>query len=553
MIRSFFLLFIYFLPVVAIAQQVTADHLAITLDVKPGRRVLKKKKTKKEYEKAFKTACKRLGEAMSVGRGPWGFGVFASFSCFQGKKKVSGPDRAPRWTMDLIDSPKKFSIKMSYISPDGSRVEVTEIERPGSTSFLKFFLDYEFTDLVTLALLERLPMGMQLARANFRGSPPQFSGRHPRAGKSSSFKYQVPEPPEELILFRLAWDQPAKVWRSTVVGTARKIRIEKPKTKKRRKQFILQGGEVVYETSASIEEHLMQGPVWAQGSEGPGALSDTFDEMLGSAQMKLDDADKNGFLLDFINGKSLDVLSRLLSTAAAGYVAARYGLQLLSGDPILGKLSRFGLLLEMRGGPVKGLRYYYDKIPSVETVQPRSKLAIEQSGDFTTSLESARHVLGYSFDFNPGILFDRVTFDPKLGMWSFSATLPSELDTEGNVIDVKRFELGSTFSVALEVGLEVLSHWYTLRGWYSLDNGFSFIKTGGRVTSNRFGLDTYFTAGPSFPLFGVSFKTALLAFFVYENVSLTARDTKVPEAGEKEIQGVEYSSGFAGGGLGVTW
>jgi hypothetical protein len=99
----------------------------------------------------------------------------------------------------------------------------------------------------------------------------------------------------------------------------------------------------------------------------------------------------------------------------------------------------------------------------------------------------------------------------------------------------------------------MLSEWYTLRGWYAIDSGFSLLKTGGRVTSNRFGFDAYFTAGPSFPIFGVPFKTALLAFFVYEDVSLTAGKPKDPQPGEKEIEGVGYSGGYAGGGIGVTW
>lgn len=543
------LLSLFTLP--ALAQQVALDHLRITLDTKASRKPPKDKKQKKEYDKAFKTACDKLGQALVAGKGPWGFGAFATYGCHQGKKKVAGTEKAGKWVMTIVDGKKGVDFKMVYTAAAGTKVDVATVTMPPSAAFFKFFIDDEFTDVVAFAILERLPMGMQIAKANVKGSPPQFSGRHARAGKGKSFKYKTPEPPEELVLFRVAWDEQAKSWRSTVVGKAKRIKVAAPKKKKKGKQVTLQGGEVVYETSDAVSQELTQSPVWAQSTEGPGAREEELDEVTKEASKALQAAEDNGTLLDFINGASAGMLDNLLDTAASGYVGMRYGLQALSGDPLLGKTSMFGLLVEVRGGPVKGLRYYYDKVPKAEASQDLSDTV--GGGTATTSIESARHVLGFSFDFDPGLLLDRVTIDPKLGMWTFAAELPSEYDEQGKVLATRKFELGSTFSIALEVGLELLSEWYTLRGWYAIDSGFSLLKTGGRVTSNRFGIDAYFTAGPSFPIFGVPFKTALLAFFVYEDVSLTAGKPKDPQPGEKEIEGVGYSGGYAGGGIGVTW
>jgi hypothetical protein len=535
----------------AFAQQVVLDHLRITLDTKASRKLPKGKQQKKEYDKAFKTACDKLGKAMVAGQGPWGFGAFATYGCYQGKKKVAGTEKPGKWAMTIVDGKKDVEFDVVYTSVAGTKVDVATVTMPASTAFFKFFIDDEFTDVVAFTILERLPMGMQIAKANVKGAPPQFSGRHARAGKGKSFKYKTPEPPEELVLFRVAWDEQAKSWRSTVVGKAKKVKVAAPKKKKKGKQVTLQGGEVVYETSDAVSQELAQSPLWVHSTEGPGAREEELDGVVREASKLLQTAEDNESLLDFINGGSAGVLDDLLSTAASGYVGMRYGLQALSGDPLLAKTSMFGLLVEVRGGPVKGLRYYYDKVPKAEASQPLSDSV--GGGTTKTSIESARHVLGYSFDFDPGLLLDRVTIDPKLGMWSFAAELPSEYDEQGKVLATKKFELGSTFSVALEIGLEMLSEWYTLRGWYAIDSGFSLLQTGGRVTSNRFGFDAYFTAGPSFPIFGVPFKTALLAFFVYEDVSLTAGKPKDPQPGEKEIEGVGYSGGFAGGGIGVTW
>lgn len=547
-------IFLCLTPKSVLAQQIAAEHFRIILDSSSGRKPSKNKKAKKEYEKSFQTACKKLGEAMTVGKGPWGFGAFSSFGCYQGKKKVAGIEKNSKWEMSIVHGKKNIEFNVIYKSDTGTTINIATVEQPASDSFFKFFLDDEFTDILAFSLLERLPMGIQVVKASIKGSPPQFNGRYIRAGKSADFKFSTPMPPEEIVLFRLAWDEQAKAWRSSVVGIAKQVRIDEPKKKKRKKKkgVSLQGGAVVYEISEDVSQLLSQGPVWGQGSDGPSARSEELEEIIAEANTKFQEAESNGSLLDYINGKSTGVFDKLLSTAASGYIAARYGIQVLSGDPLLAKISTFGLLFEMRGGPAKGLRYYYDKVPRVEANQELSKLADENTPD-KTSLESARHVLGFSVDFNPGFLFDRVTIDPKLGMWTFSAVLPADVDSEGKVISVKSFELGSTFSVALEVGLELLSDWYTLRGWYSIDSGFSLIKTGGQVTSNRFGIDTYFTAGPSFPIFGIPFKTALLAFFVFENVALEAGDPKEAQAGDKEITGIEYSGGFAGGGIGVTW
>lgn len=543
------LLTLFFLDKAAFAEKIVADHIQIIFDTKASRKISGSKKEKKLFQKDFQRSCDKLGKSLLVGSGPWGFGVFNTFGCYYGKKHIGGLDRKSKWQLLIKSKAQSIVFESSFTSSAGTFVELAKISFDASKSFFKFFADDEFTDIVAFSLLEKMPMGASVVKARISGSPPQFSGRYIKSGRGSSFKYETPGAPTDLVLFTLEWSEEAKSWRSNVIGTAKKVKVIEPSRKKRKSR--LKGGSVIFEVDSSAMKVLSAEPVWAQNASGPGVLSEELSEVREDALEKLQSADAQGRLSDFINGKISGVLDQLLDTAASGYVALRYGRQALKGDEMINKTSIFGLLLEVRGGPLRGLRYYYDKMPKVEL--SRKIVVAGKREDITTSIESARHVLGFSFDFNPGFLIDKITVDPKLGRWNFNAVLPTEKDENGEIISVRTFDLGNTFSTALEIGAEMLNSWYTLRGWYSIDSGFSLLKSGGRVTSNRFGLDAYFTAGPSFPIFGIPFKTALLAFFFYEDVSLKLGDPENPQPGDTAIKEVGYGGGFAGAGVGITW
>ncbi len=530
------------------AETVTSDHVRIDLDSKKSRKPSNKAKNDRaKYFKDWKKSCEQLGKALTAERGAWGFGAFGSYGCYRGDQLVAGVEKSSKWKMTVVDGTKAVDFTIAWAKED-----VAHITMPPSAATMQFFDDDEFTDLVTYALLDSMPMGQLVTKAAVTGSPPSYSGRYWRAGKSKDFKFKVPPPPESLVLYRLSWDDSSKIWRSEVVGTARKTKTNLPKSKKMKKVTMLLGGDVTYETQPEVSDALASGPLWAQNADGPGARKEELEAVIKESQIILDAAAQNGSLLDFLKGKGGNIMTGLFDTAASGYVGFRYGLQVLptTGElgKLIGKTNRIGLLAEIRGGPVKGLRYYYDKMP-----EQKAKLDGVNGGTFDASIASARHTLGFSLDFNPGFLIDRITIDPKLGMWEFNANLPAKTNDDGKVVQMQEFHLGRTFSTALELGLEVLADWYTVRGWYGIDTGFSLLKSGGRVTSNRLGIDAYFTAGPTIPMFGVPFKTALLAFYMYEHVSLTSGKKEDPAPGKSAVQGLAYDSGYAGGGVAITW
>lgn len=535
------LFFSAFISLELSAAELKADHLKITFETHNDGQ-----KASKQKELSWKRACPALGETLIVGQGPWGSGVFGSFSCFFGKKKLVGDGNQSLWLLTVTEGEEEVSYVLTYQDIEQSRVTMPAVERG-----LDFLRDGEFSDNIAYGILDGLPMGLQVSKLRVSGNPPMFAGRHWRAGKAMDFKFRVPPPPEEIVLYKLAWDSTSKHWQSEVVGTAKMAKIIPPTEVKQKKRKMLRGGQVFYQVTPEIVMALNQGPLWGQNVEGPGARSAEIKADLVKNTALLNSAAESGYLQEYLQGKA-GILDQILRTAASGYIGMRYGLQVLPSEgslgQLLGKTGIFSLLLEVRGGPVKGLRYYYDNLAE-------QKLATEgpNGQKFETKIGFSRHVLGYSFGFDPGLFVNRLTLDPKVGLWSFDATLPTLQDDQGRVSQVRRFRLGKTVSVALEAGLERYTNWFTLRGWYAIDTGFSLLKSGGTVSSNRLGFDSYVNVGGRFSVFGVPMKTSILGFYVYENVSISMGKGESVDPGVQEISGLTYTAGYAGVGLALSW
>lgn len=531
------------------AVDIVDPYLKITLSVAKSRKATKGKQSAAIATKLWTEGCAKIGDALLAGKGPWGYGAFKSFGCYRGKKHVAGDvneAKADAWTLTVVDGVDEVGFT---ISRRGKKI--AQVRMPPSEYTLNFLEDAEFADLIAFSLLDAMPMALRISSTTKESGKDKFAGRHWSAGTSKAFKYDVPPPPVELVLYRLSWDRKRGLWRSQVVGTASRGKVVAPKQTKEKKKTLLVGGSVEYVSSVDLAAAGSTGPLWAQDAAGPGSRQAELQNALREAHLVLDAAAKTGQLATFLD-EGAGLVTSLLQSAASGYVGLRYGIQVLPSEGQLGRLldktSIFSLVAEVRGGPAKGLRYYYDKLP-----ETKATLAAEDGSDERALLAFSRHTLGFSLGIDPGYLVDRLTVDPKLGMWEFHARLPTSQNEDGKVLRSDTFEIGRSFSLAAEVGAELLSEWYTLRGWYAIDTGFSLLKSGGRVTSNRLGIDAYFTAGPVFGVFGLPMKTALLAFYVYEAVSIEAAKTEDPAPGEDKISGIDYSTGYAGGGVAISW
>ncbi len=539
----------------AISAPVTVGHAKIVLVKSKSRALPDNKKNRKNHRKEFKKACSNIGRALTVGKGPWGFGVFGSFSCYNGKRRISGKKTRPNWVVEIVDGIKQTQITIYRLGK--TKLKVSSVTMPPSEFTHTFLSDVEFVDLVSYSLMDGMPMGMMVSKSMLTDNPPTFKGRYPRAGRSYRFKHGLPDPPEELMLYTLDRNVKRGTWDAEVVGTAKVAKLVEPKVVGKKKKKRLKGGKIHYEGSSSLSRAAASGAIWAQNSKGPGMASAELGELINDAHLNLSAAAKGGRFDDFMAGDLGSLADMFIDSIAGGYLGLRYGLQVIPGDDIQSDTSIFSLLVEIRGGPLKGMRYYYDKVPEVKRTETVVNEFDETETEEETSITWSRHVVGFSWGFGLGDLVDQVTFDPKIGIWTYNSTLISSYAEDGETVaSVSIFDLGTTVSVALEVGLEWLSDWYTVRGWYAIDSGVSLVETGGTITSNRFGIDGFFEAGPMFSLFGFPVKTALLAFYFYENVSIESSSVDPDaalEEGEVEITGIEYESGYAGAGVLISW
>lgn len=506
----------------------------------------------KTYEKALKVSCQNIGKAIQVGSGPWGFGVFKNYSCTLGTKRIFGNQKKSTWSLSITNNEKNLSFRLKKKSD-----LVAEIKLNGTESGFEILQDPEFADLVSYSLMRQLPFLVKVDRRYIEKTDQTLKYRHWKTSEIDRFKFKVPKPPDKLVFYTLQFDAVTGTYRSALVGEGQLKRIEEPKLevlkdkkKKGKKEKVLKGGSVFYSVPPEVLAVNNMGPLWAHQSEGPSERDDELRRIMLRASRELDKHAVDGTLVGYLKGDA-GLIASILESAASGYVGMRYGLQVLPVEGQLGRLlddtSMFNLVAEVRGGPVKGLRYYYDKLPE-------TKINLDtQSGEkVQSSLAFARHVFGFSWEVPIDFFINRITIDPKVGVWTFNARLPVKQDEVGNVIEMADFNLGSTASVAIEGGLEISRNWFTLRGFYAFDGGFSLIKQGAKVTSNRFGGEAFFKAGPQFTLFDIDFKTALLGSFVYEAVTIS-RGVGDLEAGQSEISSISYSAGYAGGGGAISW
>lgn len=478
--------------------------------------------SKKETKPAWTKACTNLGKSLSVGKGPWGFGVFQSYSCWIDDEKITTTETpASAWTFNYTES--KDAVLFTIM--DESGVKQGERSIAASPHSVYFFQDLEFADLVALTTMDSLPYFGYLPKGSLSSGKP-IRGRAPYLAPKTKRRFGAVSPPKELTAYGLEKSRTNNVFMPDVKGTLN--------------QSSKKGTSVTWKADPSVIQANESEGLWIHVNDGRNSMKAAIEPVLTKAQEELNRLHDEGLFSSALGGFK----KGLLSTAASGYLGLRYGSQILQGDPLLKSTHFYGLLSEIRGGPLEGIRLYYDHL---------FERHADQNG-FDTSIFWNRFIVGKSFGLDLKRFIDRIDITPKIGVWNFNATLPAEYNSDSEVIDVGRFKLSNALSASLELGLEWSSSWYTIRPWYSLDAaGFLSVVKSASVTSNRFGFDTYWTAGPTFKLSKTNFKTAWLAFIIYEAITLA--DAKQSDVAEEEtkINGVTVQSAYAGGGIAVSW
>ena len=475
-------------------------------------------------------ACRQLASRLMTGQGPWGFGVFDSYSCNYRGQILSGdePPDGAGWTLVVHVRPEHWQLQIVYAVIDPYKEEA----EPAKTMVANVIatLDIEATAKSTVALANDELLAATLAGAVLDSMPtaarvrPQEQLMPTQRNTSATVARALnPWQPQSLKAFNLGYVAEEGLWRAQLIGDAKPSRPP-------RHDWQLSGG------SAAVVD---QGAIYAQRAEGRGKVTKDLLALFGKRQRQLASWGISD-LRDFASK------SRLTKT----YFGFRAGRELVAGTSDLPPQSIYGLLAEFRGGLFSGFRFYYDVIPS-----PAANNSIY--------ITYNRMELGYGirFDFScPDILGTcDLSLAPRLGIWHMQGRLPIVQPdgslTAANVGTNRAFAYGYDVAVEAEKSLGIV------RLWHASAISSSVAKTilPTKVTSRRVGMDLLIK-GPSLNALSKGVSLSFLVFTFYE--SLTIKGSYLPVATdvpsvrapvESQSVDVGISSAFGGVGVSTTW
>ena len=460
---------------------------------------------------AWDQVCERLAKSLSVGQAVWGMGVFTEANCSrrEAASQTGAGSASALWSLRVTSERNDLIFQLTDPRPGMSdRV----VKLMGGALAVSELRDESLMALVSAAILYQMPMAMRISAEDIqqRGDGTSRMVRQVGAGGTKEGRpFAQPQPPHTLAIYQLEWDEVVGLWRPHLIGTAERLSRH--------------GGEAIYHLNAVTTQALAAGPLWAHDTADLNARTQGLAEAARRRQEVLRD-------------HSTGVGNLLIDAFSAGYVGFRYGFNQ--------KIRFFGLLDEIRSGPLDGLRYNYDKMPKPTNVDTSNS---EVAG--ASSFAWSRHKLGYSFFFKSRWLFDDLYVTPNLELWNMDAT--AQIAQDDGTFVPRVFHVVNALGFGIEAGVEWLSRWYTLRPWASYDRGFSVIRAGPSITGTRAGLDVYLNTGPSIALGSTEFKFALLMFVLGENVEVAA--SKGSSSLSYAVSSFGYTAGYVGLGAMLSW
>ncbi len=457
--------------------------------------------------------CNGVGQKLTQGAGVFDLGIFTDVNCSSGENagkgdifwlKIRQEELRIFFTIGLVTAGKPF-LKMAEVSVGNDK------------SLLKLLESKPIASMISYALLDQMPF-----QAAYSGDK-RKSKKHKVTDDEIIVLNKGVMPPELLVAFTASINEEGVIY-PEVVG-----RINTGKIKSSR--------NYLHETARynaiqwrfkGIKKQVPEvyfGLRKAGRSVSKKALSEILEN---EVEAFYEDANQS------IVGKSGSAVSAVVrSLVGSGYLGLRYGPALLEGD-LIDQSKYFGAIMEFRSGILGGLRLYYDFLPEV------TGMINGQEGTFGGD----RTIVAYSFSMSFDSIIRKIDLTPKAGIWNFRSKTPIEI--EPGVYVAPEFEVKSAPSFDIELGLESGSSFHILRGWAS--NGSSVLaKDGAEISSTRVGVDLLLS-----PWVGSSSVTvSLLSFFFYEAVELKKSQKVIGE--DAELDQLNYSQGYAGGGLAISW
>jgi len=462
-----------------------------------------------DMKSQWEDSCDKFGANFLTGTGVYGFGVFEKVNCGLWESRIE--DESKSWFLKVsvgskittfaLYPDKSSSFKKSRKKPISSmRIASNEI-------FLNLVADPEISKLLAFGLLDKSPVLLRLNEDLLNNAKNEI-----RLGAEEDSTH-LPPPPPTLDIYRLEFNHSKSIWVPKPLGQGSLQQSQTNDTKTStwtlKKRLKISEDDFIY-------AHNKQ-----QTRSNQKKIRSSLKTLLSAAREKQDKG-----VLSVVG----DSIGNLANT---GYVGVRYGLGLL-GEDLIKDANFFGLVAELRSGPLDGLKFYYDYWPIIKG----------GNTDGDTSFGGSRATVGWSFRWEiPTQLLTGIDITPKVGLWDFQIKLLVE-DAKGVKIPLD-FNTKNATSTELEIGLESAQKYILLRGWAAqaislLDNNnTTSIKT------SRIGTDLFIT-GPKMGSGNLSF----LIFIFGERVTFEKSKESLPS---ESISEIFYTQVYAGGGLAISW
>ncbi|WP_218110116.1 hypothetical protein [Oligoflexus tunisiensis] len=448
--------------------------------------------------------CQGLGQNLLANNSSPGF--LAEYLCQREEKEPAGAAEAS-WRITFITRPKFIDIDIQF--------QVKGQWTPVQT--FSFHLEGEFLEDLQKASVLRF-----LSRMILESLPTGWIYTHKAGGKTTELIMHPDMPllPEELLIYQLHFVPGRNLWLPRVKARLRRTQEFRNLEQGRAESF---EWKRTYGTLKDGERY------WIQNSEGRNQRQAEFEKKING--------ETQGFSL-------LNLLDRMLfESFTSNYAGLRYGHSFVQGDSVITQTSLISLLLELRSGPLSGLRWYYDLTPQAQ----QTRFGLQEH------FEMSRASLGWAWEFTPPeswqFLISRIDLQPKIGLLN----LESELAVQNSLGEYRltRFEAKQVLNLNAELGLEKELLWMRSRLWASYSSAQAGLVQSNKVsvTSSRVGVDAYFDLmkrpGWDLKIMGFGFAERLSLERDSEDLEASASDLAIREFG--------FNLLFIGGGITISW
>jgi hypothetical protein len=450
----------------------------------------------------WKKLCDRMGNILL--HKPDQAGVFSSFAC-RGAVKLPKTAESSSWLLDIFEKEKQIDIEISYQYKD-QKYLVQNFKFEFKGDFLEDLRNNKAINNLVHLIIESLPTGSYF----------QYRGLN----KSLTIPIDdtLSEAVPSLMVFSLAFNLEKKIWVPELRARLNFSQLDTDANGKKTASYTL----------ATEWWPLIKGQsYWVQNTQGRNQRQEVYQKGIAANLPKF-------FIVDMVDSLIFDSLS-------SNIVGLRYGQPMVHGASVISRLSMISLLVELRSGPLSGLRWYYDYTPLV-------KNNIEGGVDHFGMKRSS---IGWAFNFEAPkpiqTFVSNFDLQPKFGL--FDIDYESVAYDEHNTPQIIDFRAKNLLSLSLELGLEKQIMWVRSRLWASYSSsqlGFTNLDKVS-VLSTKVGFDNYLDIFKFKRL-----KVGSLIFGQFEKTSLL-RELQLGAETGPGISNMSFDLFYVGGGLILSW